>query len=132
MSTQEIEFHKIYARMSRSPWKESDLSRVVMLFDPESKGGIYLHLGDEGINGLSVSKSLQNKLPDSLRQQYIDVELIDVAMFVFHNEIERYCREKVSETAFCRIFFISPNEFFTNQTINRWKEAFLSFEKQYC
>lgn len=75
--------------MSRSPWKESNLSRVAMLFDSDSKAGIYLHLGDKGINGMSVSKSLHHKLPNELQQQYINADLVDVVMYVFNAEIDR-------------------------------------------
>ena len=132
MSLQKIEFHKTYTRMSRSPWKESDLGRVAMLFDPDSKAGVYLHLGDRGINGMSVSKSLHQKLPEALQQQYIDAELVDVVMYVFHAEIENYCRESVGEHAFRRIFLLSQDAFFSDNSLYRWQEAFDNFMEQCC
>jgi len=132
MSSQKIEFHKTYTRMSRSPWKESDLSRVAMLFDSDSKAGIYLHLGDKGINGMSVSKLLHHKLPNKLQQQYIDAELVDVVMYVFHAEIENYCRESVDENAFRRIFLLSQDAFFSDSSLYRWQEAFDNFMEQCC
>jgi len=132
MSLQKIEFHKNYTRMSRSPWKESDLGRVAMLFDSDSKAGVYLHLGDRGINGMSVSKSLHHKLPEALQQQYIDAELVDVVMYVFHAEIENYCRESVDEHAFRRIFLLSQDSFFSDGSVDRWQEAFDNFMEQCC
>lgn len=132
MSSQKIEFHKTYTRMSRSPWKDSDLSRVAMLFDPDSKAGIYLHLGDRGINGVSVSKSLHHKLPETLQQQYINAELVDVVMYVFHAEIKNYCRESVDENAFRRIFLLSQDTFFSDRSLYRWQEAFKNFMEQCC
>lgn len=118
--------------MSRSPWKESDLSRVAMLFDPNSKAGIYLHLGDKGINGMSVSKSLHHMLPEKLQQQYIDVELVEVVMYVFHAEIENYCIESVEEHDFRRIFLLSQDAFFSDSSLYRWQEAFDNFMEQCC
>ena len=71
MSTK-IAFYKRYTRQSKSPW--TDKARVAMLFELESKGGIYLQLGDDGFNGIWVSQSLQSALSEALTQQYIETE----------------------------------------------------------
>ncbi len=59
-----IEFFKLYSRRSRSPDYWNDRARVVVTLDPETKQGVYLHLGDFGINGIAISSQLQKHLPE--------------------------------------------------------------------
>jgi hypothetical protein len=120
-----IEFYKTYSRQSRSSW--SDNARVVLTFDAESKQGVYLHLGDFGINGCSVSKQLQALLPISLQQQYIDVAHIDIVMHVFNIQIEHYCKEYVMVSAFKEIFLLNQDAFFSNSAKNQWEKSYHSF-----
>ncbi|AOW76882.1 hypothetical protein A3Q34_08460 [Colwellia sp. PAMC 20917] len=120
-----IEFYKIYTRQSRSSW--ADRARVVLTFDAESKQGVYLHLGDFGINGFSISKQLQTLLPNSLQQQYVDVAHIDIVMHIFNKKIEFYCKEHVIESAFKEVFFLNQDAFFSNSTKNQWEMSYHSF-----
>lgn len=116
-----IAFHKIYTRQSKSPWQ--DKARVVMLFEPESKGGIYLHLGDEGFNGLSVSQSLQSALPAAMRQQYIEIDALGIVFDIFGRQMAEYCTQEVDEVTFMRVFLCTPNRFFAPYVKRRWFEA---------
>jgi hypothetical protein len=128
MST-DIEFYKTYTRKSRSKW--SDNARVVMMFDSESKSGVYLHLGDLGINGFSISKQLQTLLPTPLQQQYLGVEYIDIVMHVFNEQIESYCKKFVEEVEFKEIFLLSQKSFFSSASKTIWKESYEMFLKQF-
>jgi hypothetical protein len=121
-----IDFHKTYTRQSRSPW--SDLSRVAMLWNPESKGGIYLQLGDLGINGFSLSKEYQERLPEKLKnKQYIKAKHIDVVMHIFAEEIQQYCVNNVKEEYFKEIFLINQSIFFSDIAKKYWLKAYNSF-----
>ena len=120
-----IEFYKTYTRKSRSIW--ADNARVVLTFDAESKQGVYLHLGDLGINGFSVSKQLQTLLPTSLQQQYIDVAHIDVVIHVFNQLIESYCKEHVLEAAFKESFLLNQEAFFADTTKDQWEKSYHRF-----
>ena len=53
-------------------------------------------------------------------------------MYVFHAEIENYCRESVDENAFRRIFLLSQDAFFTDSSLFCWQEAFDNFMEQCC
>lgn len=123
-----IEFYKTYTRKSRSKW--SDNARVVLMFDSESKSGVYLHLGDLGINGFSISKQLQTLLPTQLQQQYLGVEYIDIVMHVFNEQIENYCKKLVEEVEFKEIFLLNQIAFFSDTTRTVWKESYDLFVKQ--
>jgi hypothetical protein len=127
MST-DIEFYKTYTRKSRSKW--SDNARVVLMFNSESKSGVYLHLGDLGINGFSISKQLQTLLPASLQQQYLGVEYIDIVMHVFNEQIESYCKKFIEEVEFKEVFLLNQTAFFSNATKTVWKESYELFLKQ--
>ena len=120
-----IEFYKTYSRQSRSTW--ADNARVVLTFDAESKQGVYLHLGDFGINGFSISKQLQTLLPASLQQQYIDVTHIDIVMHVFNNQIEGYCKEHVLEAAFKEVFLLNQEAFLSKSAKSQWEKTYHSF-----
>ena len=121
-----IDFHKTYTRQSRSPW--ADLARVVMLWNPESKGGIYLQLGDLGLNGFSLSKAYQERLPEELQnKQYIDVKHIDIVMYTFAEEIQQYCANNVKDEHFKEVFLISQSVFFSEVAKSYWLKAYNSF-----
>lgn len=128
MSTGTIEFHKIYARQSRSPW--DDLSRVAMLFDPVTKSGVYLHIGCDGINGISISKSLQEQMPDGLKEQYLPSGRIDIAMHIFASQCEDYIRCNVDIASFKQIFLIHPDAFFSESSLFRWQQAYENYMKK--
>ena len=127
MSTVSIEFHKIYTRQSRSPW--DDVSRVAMLFDPITKSGMYLHIGCDGINGISVSRSLQDQMPDGLQQQYLPNQQVDIAMHIFALQIEEYVRINVDIGTFKQIFLIHPDAFFSKASSNRRRQAYENYMK---
>lgn len=120
--TDTIEFFKRYARQSRSPW--DDVSRVVMMFQPDSKQGIYLHLGESGINGVSISKDLQLRLPKALQSQYIEASDIDIVLHLFETEISEYCTNNVSTTAFKQIFLVGQGVFFSDESKTVWKKSY--------
>lgn len=123
--TDTIEFFKRYTRQSRSPW--DDVSRVVMMFQPDSKQGIYLHLGESGINGVSLSKDLQSRLPKALQSQYIEASDIEVVLHVFETEISEYCNDNVSTKAFKRIFLVDQQGFFSDASKAVWKKSYQQF-----
>jgi hypothetical protein len=123
--TDTIEFFKRYARQSRSPW--DDVSRVVMMFQPDSKQGIYLHLGESGINGVSLSKDLQSRLPKALQSQYIEASDIEVVLHVFEEEISDYCNCNVTTDAFKRIFLVGQRGFFSDESKAVWKKSYQQF-----
>jgi hypothetical protein len=125
-----IEFYKLYSRRSRSPESWNDRARVVMLFDSETKQGIYLHLGEFGINGIAISSQLQKRLPEQLQQQYIEFEYIDVVMHIFLKEMEHYCRKHVKKNEFKKAFFLNPKAFFSAKAKNHWLESYELFLKQ--
>lgn len=120
-----ITFHKIYTRQSKSPW--ADKARVVMLFEPESKGGIYLHLGDDGFNGVSVSQSLQAALPEAMRQQYIEIDALSTVFDIFGRKMAEYCMQEVDEIAFRRVFLCTPSHFFAPYVRRRLFDALRRF-----
>ena len=107
MMTNTIEFFKRYTRQSRSPW--DDVSRVVMIFQPDSKQGIYLNLSESGINGMSVSKELQARLPPDLFGQYIDAAFTDIVLHLFCEQIEESCNTHVKRHEFRSIFMVDQN-----------------------
>ena len=123
--TDTIEFYKRYTRQSRSHW--DDESRVVMMFQPDSKQGIYLHLGESGINGVSLSKDLQSRLPKALQSQYIEASDIGVVLHVFEEEISDYCNSNVTTDAFKRIFLVCQRGFFSNESKAVWKKSYQQF-----
>ncbi len=125
MMTDTIEFFKRYTRQSRSPW--ADVSRVVMMFQPDSKQGIYLHLGESGINGVSLSKELQSRLPKALQSQYIEASDIDVVLHLFETEISGYCNDNVSIRVFKRIFLVDQRGFFSDESKAVWEESYQQF-----
>ena len=125
MMTDTIEFFKSYTRQSRSPW--DDVSRVVMMFQPDSKQGIYLHLGGSGINGISLSKELQSRLPKALQSQYIGASDIEVVLHLFETEISKYCTDNVSTKAFKRIFLVEQRGFFSDDSKAVWKKSYQQF-----
>lgn len=120
--TDTIEFFKRYTRQSRSPWE--DVSRVVMMFHPDSKQGIYLHFGESGINGISLSKDLQSRLPKALQSKYIEACDIDVVLHLFETEISEYCTDNVSTKAFKRIFLVDQQGFFSKESKAVWKKSY--------
>ena len=120
-----IEFFKRYTRQSRSPW--ADVSRVVMMFQPETKQGIYLHLGSDGFNGVSISKALQAKMPKQLQKQYIESTDIDIVLHLFCDEITEYCNKHVSTEAFKSIFLVTQSSFFNSYTAANWEESYKRF-----
>lgn len=120
--TNTIEFFKRYSRQSRSPW--DDVSRVVMMFQPDSKQGVYLHFGESGINGISVSKELQARLPTDLIGQYIDAAYIDIVLHLFCEEIEEYCTTNVQQQEFKGIFLVNQYAFFSDQAKAVWKKSY--------
>mgnify|MGYP000573421045 CR=1 FL=1 len=126
MST-EIEFYKTYTRKSRSPWLDN--ARVVMTFRAESKNGVYLHLGDCGINGFSISKELQTLLPESIRGQYIKAQHIDIVMHVFSTYMEEYCKTNVSINEFKDIFLLDQESFFSDDSKSQWEKSYNLFLK---
>lgn len=117
-----IEFYKSYSRESRSPW--SDKARYCLLFLPESKHGIYLHVGDSGFNGLSVSRDLQERLPKQLQQQYINLDHIEVVMHVFEKELAKYCQTEIDQQAFKNAFLVSPIVFFSETAQAQRKQSY--------
>lgn len=123
--TDTIEFFKRYTRQSRSPW--DDVSRVVMMFQPDSKQGIYLHFGELGINGVSLSKDLQSRLPKTLQSQYIEASVTDVVLHLFETEISEYCTNNVSTRAFKRIFLVDQHGFFSHESKALWKKSYQQF-----
>ena len=123
--TDTINFFKRYTRQSRSPW--DDVSRVVMMFQPESKQGIYLHFGESGINGVSLSKDLQSRLPKALQSQYIEANDIDVVLHLFETEISKYCTNNVRNEAFKRIFLVDQHGFFSDESKTVWKKSYQQF-----
>lgn len=123
-----IEFYKTYSRQSRSMW--ADNARVVMTFDAESKAGVYLHLGDFGINGFSISKGLQSILPSTLQKQYIEGKHIDIVMHIFRDIIENYCQQHVSEDEFKEVFLLNQTSFFSDTAKAQWLESYNVFLKQ--
>lgn len=125
MMSDTIEFFKRYTRQSRSPW--DDVSRVVMMFQPESKRGIYLHFGESGINGVSLSKDLQSRLPKALQSQYIEASDIDIVLHLFETEISDYCTDNVSAKAFKRIFLVDQHGFFSDASKAVWKKSYQQF-----
>jgi hypothetical protein len=118
----QIEFYKSYSRESRSPW--SDKARYCLLFLPESKHGIYLHVGDSGFNGMSVSRELQKRLPRQLQQQYINLDHIDVVMHVFEKELAKYCQTEIDQQAFKNAFLVSPIVFFSETAQVQRKQSY--------
>lgn len=101
MST-EIEFHKVYTRNSKSPW--DDLARVVMAWQPETKQGIYMHVGVDGINGFAISREYQPQLPTAIRGQYVSSTYTDVIFHIFRKDIEEYCNTHVEQRIFKNTF----------------------------
>nr|MDC2855880.1 hypothetical protein [Ningiella sp. W23] len=103
------------------------MSRVVMMFQPESKQGIYLHFGESGINGVSLSKDLQFRLPKALQSQYIEASDIEVVLHVFEEEISDYCNYNVTTDAFKRIFLVGQHGFFSDASKAVWKKSYQQF-----
>ncbi|KGJ99884.1 hypothetical protein [Thalassotalea sp. ND16A] len=122
-----IEFYKNYARRSKSPW--DDTARVAMLWQPETKLGVYLHLGAFGINGVSLSKRFQERMPSGLQSQYLIFEHLDIVMHVFAHEIEEYCTEKVSNKEFKEVFLLNQDSFFNETSKAYWQFAYNNYCK---
>lgn len=121
-----IDFHKTYTRQSKSPW--DDLARIAMLWLPEAKSGIYLHIGVLGINGFSLSKQFQERLPNALKNtKYISIEYIDVLMHVFREDIQQYIVNNVKDEQFKEVFLIGHNVFFSDIAKENWLKAYNSF-----
>lgn len=127
MSSVNIEFHKIYKRSSRSCW--NDKSRVCLLFLPELKAGIYIHLGDEGINGISISKPLHDRLPKDLQTQYIPFVQIDIVLHLYANEMEEFSLTQVETNEFKKIFMVHPTAFFSESAKYHWRKAYENYMK---
>ncbi|WP_163935920.1 hypothetical protein [Paraferrimonas sp. SM1919] len=120
MSTH-IQFYKKYTRQSRSPWDDS--ARVVMMFDPETKAGIYLHIGDSGFNGFAISEKLQQQLPENFQKQYLEAKYAHIVLASFCEEIEAYCRNHVVITEFQSIFLSNQNTFFSDYAKAAWQQS---------
>ncbi len=121
-----IEFYKNYSRRSKSPWDDS--ARVAMLWQPETKQGVYLHLGEFGINGISLSKSFQERMPKDLQYQYLIFEHLDIVMHVFAHEIEEYCTDNISNRDFKEVFLLNQDSFFNDVSKSYWRLAY----ENYC
>ncbi len=121
MST-EIEFYKSYTRSSRSPW--DDRGRYCIFFLPQSKHGIYLHVGECGFNGISVSRELQQRLPEKMQRQYICSAYLDVILHVFKKELEEYCNTQIKLYEFKDSFLLSQQSFFSETAKSDWEKSY--------
>ncbi|MDN3651493.1 hypothetical protein QWY77_01675 [Thalassotalea ponticola] len=122
-----IEFYKNYSRRSKSPW--DDAARVAMLWQPDTKQGIYLHIGAFGINGIGLSKAFQEKMPDGLQCQYLVFERLDIVMHVFAEEIQQYCIDNVSTKDFKEVFLLNQDAFFNDISKSYWQLAYDNYCK---
>ena len=127
MST-DIQFHKVYTRVSRSPW--DDLARVVMTWQPETKQGIYMHVGVDGVNGFAFSRDFQSRLPAAIRGHYVSSAYADVIFHIFQKDIEEYCQAHVEQYVFKKQLVANQDVFFSETAKVQWQMSYDKFLEQ--